>query len=369
MGYRNLPIVDAHIHVHMNSDNTVRPTLQRQEQILQDIFEKTGDEAIVLLACSYGGTSTFGKAGKIILMDTPLSFYLKEKCPRKIYNFAAISHHHLQPEKNTQQFFLEQVKFRYAAGCDGFKSLDGLLNVYKDQKCRLSDPSLDLMYAFLEENQIPLLMHVGGPMEVYEKGSIIYSDDPELARPEELYEDVTALLEKFPKLTLILAHFNFMSRNLEKAEYMLSKWENLYFDLTPNIFMYWDFNKLPDETVRGFFRRNCHKILYGTDTFIEEGIRPVPLQVELVRDYFEKEASDFLAEHQVRPLPMEDEVLRKMYRENVMRLLPAQPRPVSGAHVVEECQQLLTYETLLNKHDIQLLRQMIAYFQYKEDER
>jgi len=359
MSYLNIPIIDIHIHVHPSSPDRALPTLKAHEEVVQEIFDKTGDEAITLIATGVNGGNVKGNATHL---DTPLGYYLKHKCPQKIYFFGARSRYQAHKELNTQEFYLEQAKFRHAAGCDGFKCLDGLTKIYKRLQTKVSDPALDLYHEYLEQTGLPLLMHVGNPIEMFEKGSVLYTEEPGLPTLDELYDDVTELMTKFPKMTLILPHFFFMSRDLDKAEDLLNRWENLYFDLTPNIFMYYDFNKYPDEVVRSFFTRNCHKIIYGTDTFLETNIRPIPLQVEVVRDYFEKEHSEFLSSMNIRTLPLEPDILKKMYRDNFMKLVEPKPIPVQPAYVIKECQDLLAYESCMEPHHVTLLREISDYF-------
>ena len=54
------------------------------------------------------------------------------------------------PEKNTAELYLEQAKFRVAAGCDGFKSLDGRVCTYRNVGYKLSDSVTDLYYDYLD---------------------------------------------------------------------------------------------------------------------------------------------------------------------------------------------------------------------------
>ena len=253
---------------------------------------------------------------------------------------------------------LEQTKFRHQAGCDGFKSLAGHCKNYRTMG-RLSAPALNLHYEYLEKHRLPIMIHVGNPQE-------LFKEDGGQANPEKYPEDITKLLTKFPKLHLILPHFNFMSQNLDKAEDLLNRWENLYFDLTSNIFMYHDFNKYPDQVIRSFFERNTDKILYGTDTFLEEGNLSPPLQVQVVRDFFEKEHSDFLAAMGIHTVPLSKNVLKKIYHDNLMELLPDTPSPLKPEYVIKECEGLLAYPSYFNDNDVILLQEIIAYFKNVE---
>jgi len=368
MRYLDLPVIDGHIHVLTNDSPPTRVPFHRHEEIVTEIFQKSNYEAATLLCYGYTFEYYHEKTGSINLMDMPMGYYLKDKCKEKLYLFGSFSRNYHKPELNTQEFYLEQAKFRHAAGCDGFKSLDGILATYRTVGARISDPVTDLYYDYLEKNHIPIMIHLLGPYELLQEDCVLYPGKERVEEYREIFEEITAdveeLMTKFPKLTLIFPHFYFQSKNLDKVEEMMDKWENVYFDLTPNIFMYHDFNQYPDDVVRSFFVRRADRILYGTDTFIEENIRPVPLQVEVVRDFFEKEHSDFLAEMGIRTLPLDEETLKKIYYKNMRKLVGPEPRPVNPKMVLEECSHLMeNYRPYLLDREVEFLQNIQHYFE------
>lgn len=368
MEYKNVQVVDAHIHIHAyNMEQYGRVPFDRHEEIVNEIFDKTNYDAINLVATGFKSTYHFEKAGKVNLIDTALGYYLKEKCKQKIYLFGAFSRNYHFPEKNTKELYLEQAKFRIAAGCDGFKSLDGIFDSYREVGAKFSDSITEPYFEYLEKNNIPITIHFCGPNQVFDKNSIIYAGDEKQEEYKSIIKDVHAdveeLLKKFPKLTLICAHFYFMSDDLEKAEYMLTKYENLYFDLTPDIFMYHDFNKYPDDEIRAFLKRNQHKIIYGTDIFIEEDESEKPIHYSVIREFFEKENSPFLNDLGLKPLKMDDEFLEKIYFENFKKIAGDEPRKVNPKMAIEECDCLLTdYRQWLSDKDIEFLTNIKTYF-------
>lgn len=40
MGYKQFPVVDSHIHIHTNEDPASRVAFYRNEEIVNEIFEK-----------------------------------------------------------------------------------------------------------------------------------------------------------------------------------------------------------------------------------------------------------------------------------------------------------------------------------------
>ena len=372
MSYLDLPVIDDHIHIHTNDNDVPRvSTLKRHEEIVEEIFEKTNDEAITLLASGFASDYKYEVGGNVNLIENAIGYYLKDKIQKKIYFFGAFSRDFHKPDKNTRKMYLEQAKFRVAAGCDGFKSLDGLLTTYRNIGARFSDPVTELYFEYLEKNRVPIAIHLLQPNNIFEKDCVMYVGEDKIEETriliKDIKEDVEELLNKFPKLTLIIPHFYFLSHDLDEAERFMTKYENVYFDLTPNIFMYYDFNKYNDEELRAFFKRISHKLIYGTDTFIEEGILDIPIQVNVVRDYFEKEQSEFLSGMGIKTLPMDEDFLKKIYYENFIGIVGNEPRKVNAKMAIEECDCLLTeYRAWLSKKDIDFLIQIKNYFENGE---
>lgn len=376
MIYKDFPIIDAHIHMHTSYNFTegfaadgsnFREEVDNCEKFLDDIFKKTDYHGINLVATGFDSEYSIGKAGNVNLLDTPIGYYLKEKSKQKIYLFGALSRNYHYPEKNTAELYLEQAKFRVAAGCDGFKSLDGRVCTYENVGCKLSDPITDLYYDYLEKNNIPITMHLKGPNQIFDKDSIIYAGEEKHEEYKKIVkdidDDIAEVLRKFPKLTLICAHFNFDSDNLDKAEKMLTEYENVYFDLTPDIFMYYDFNKVPEKEMRAFFKRNQDKIIFGTDLYLQPYEEDIPVHTNVIREYFESEKSEFLDGFGIKPLPMDDEFLKKIYYENFERVAGAQPKKVDYKLAIEECNHLLSdYRSWLNDRDIDTLTKIKSFF-------
>ena len=89
----------------------------------------------------------------------------------------------------------------------------------------LDSPVYDAYYAFCEAQSFPILFHVGDPPDLWDSEKV-----PEWARRrgwfygdgtypalETLYGEVDGILDKFPTLHIILAHFYFGSYDIERA--------------------------------------------------------------------------------------------------------------------------------------------------------
>ncbi len=158
-------------------------------------------------------------------------------------------------------------------GCDGIKMLEGKPQLRQafpvpdfDLKC------WDAYWAYMEEEQIPLLMHINDPASFWDRENVPewaakmgwFYDDTYINN-EEQYRQILTVLERHPKLRVTFAHFFFMSESLDRLGDILSRYPNVMTDLTPGIEMYDAFSKTPDET-RSFFESFHDRILYGTDT-------------------------------------------------------------------------------------------------------
>jgi predicted TIM-barrel fold metal-dependent hydrolase len=81
---------------------------------------------------------------------------------------------------------------------------------------------------------------------------------------QDLYSEVERVLARHPNLQLTLAHFCFLSDDLQRAARLLAAHPGVRLDLAPHMEMYRHFSRQPD-AARDFFLRYQQRILYGTD--------------------------------------------------------------------------------------------------------
>jgi predicted TIM-barrel fold metal-dependent hydrolase len=149
-----------------------------------------------------------------------------------------------------------------ALGFDGLKLVEGKPTVRRLTGIALDSPLYDGMYSLLAESRFPLLFHVADPGTFWSEqevpasaraGGWFYGDGtyPPSTR---YYEEVFGVLEKLPRLSVIFAHFFFLSESLERAVEVMERWPGISFDLTPG----------PEEWRESFIRYR-ERILLGTD--------------------------------------------------------------------------------------------------------
>jgi len=194
----------------------------------------------------------------------------KALAPKECFAFCSLEHPKAgEPAAD----YLSQLKMWLDAGYDGLKLIETKPNCARDTGVRLDDEAFEPMFAYCEENQIPILWHNGDPADFWDEAQ----NTPELAEKgwaygdgsylplEELYAIVERVLDRHPKLNVTFAHFYFVSDDPAHAARMFSKYPNVHFDLTPGTEMYEGFTKSRN-FFRPFFVDNSHRIQYGTDT-------------------------------------------------------------------------------------------------------
>ncbi len=243
----------------MHRDPEAVPTLDR-------LMKESGINAVCLVsipACNFKNDVYF-------VNDLVLD--MKRKHPGKYYAFTGLDYREMLGGKFDSGKLLEQAKNLVIEGADGFKMLEGKPCRRKQIGLALNSQILEPFYSFIEEINIPLLLHVADPQEFWVKNKAPqlafkngwFWGDGSYASKEELYFETEDAILKHPELKFILAHFFFLSADNERARKFLNKYPNVSFDITPGIEMYHNFSKKPSEW-REFFFEFQDRILFGTD--------------------------------------------------------------------------------------------------------
>lgn len=328
--FREKPICDGHYHPHER--NSFKDTIAYYEKAL-DYFNV--DKFAVACLPSYGITNNFE------------GLYLKSVFPNAYVNVGLV---HNFDDRDTPEYYERQAEKLYEMGCDGFKMLEGKPDYHKEFGCPLDHPSLDKFYSFVEEKELPLLLHYGDPREFWDIEKIphwalergwLY--DESFTHFIEGQKEIERVLEKHPKLHLILAHFFFVSDDYEYAVNLMEKWENVCLDITPGSEMFTNFDK--DDRWRDFFIKYADRIVYGTDTYNwkpdgREYEDQYGHAVNLIRGFLERKepfTDAWTGKRFEHPFSLPDEVLDKIYYNNFVRLYGAEPRKLNKSLIKEAC--------------------------------
>lgn len=352
MKYFDLPIADSHIHLDWNMP------LSERIELLKKVIEKNNYDTVTVCPVPFvHDRITTCRDFTVNLC----AMYAKCAIPGRVYSFAGLSHH-CDELLNTKEFYLEQVEYYMQAGYDGIKMLEGRTGEHNAYGCGIDDSKYDLFYKYCEDNEIVIVSHIGGPEGAWHEGGRLYGTHPDL---NDLYKEVDNVLTKFPKLKLVLAHFYFITEHIDKAADVLDKWENVYFDLTPNQFMYLDFQKQPKEWKK-FFEKYQDRIVYGTDigsnTTDTDGTEADCL-VQMVREFFEGDKPFTVLGYDLTPIPLDESILRKFYKENMVKLYGGKvPKEPNLMLVKKEFDEVMKLRLLLNIKDIENLKLIETIF-------
>jgi len=301
----NGPIFDAHTHI--GEPNTLDKMLQIEDE--------------------------FGITAQIGIVHSKEGFqYAREKYPErfvfaKYLSLRDIAHYNVDAVIDDISRTKDEG-YSLAKSWFGPRWRDYIEEVPSD--FRIDNPKLDPVFQALEDNELPLLIHVADPDTYFE---LHYQDASKYGTKEDNLSPLEAVLERHTRVIFQIPHFG--------AQPEIHRLSNLagWFDRFPNIILdtassRWMARELSKdvEKAREFLMKYPDRILFGTDLSAIRGNM----------EYFgaRYSAQRYLWETDVRkePLPFEDadtkdsggtfingldlpiSVLRKLYWENAIRV-------------------------------------------------
>ena len=330
-GFADLKIIDGHVHFR---------GLEWTESILE-WMDQVGLASVNLV--STPSLETVNQNVELV--------YLKSQYSGRFYASGGLDY--VQAMSNREQMsdvLGGQIHTLQALGFDGLKLIEGKPTARKWLGIPLDAPAYEGMWAALEELEMPIVCHVADPEEFWDRERVpdwavtrdwFYGDGTFPAK-EALYAEVDHVLERHPALKLILAHFYFLSADLERAARFLEAHPSVCLDITPGGEMYNHFTRA-GEAARAFFVRYQDRIVYGTDVSTraiqQGGIEAAASYAYFVRTYLETVEpftpppaiphwlEDDLAA--IVPIALPREALEKIYYGNLERLYSARPAPLN----------------------------------------
>lgn len=327
--YKDIPVFDCHTHI-MHGQGGIETAM-----VIKKLFNFEWMNVLSIPVWDF--------AQNLKMM------VFKKQNPEKSYIFGGLIHSKEVVE--TGYDYRTQAKNLMALGFDGMKMLEGKPEIRKELQKPLDDPSFDEYYQFLEEEQVPLLIHVADPEEFWDREKVpewAYNNgwfwgDGTYTSKEDLYQEVDGFLTKFPKLHAIFAHFFFLSADLERTAAFLDKWENVSIDLTPGTEMFVNLSKNP-EKAREFFLKYQDRILFGTDNFDpgnEEELDNMIKTVRIMRQFLETDDIFQVWDLKFTGIKLDKEVLEKIYYKNFFHYVKTEPKKLVLEAAVEECERLI----------------------------
>jgi hypothetical protein len=251
-------------------------------------------------------------------------------------------------------------------GCDGVKMWEGKPNIRKLYGVPPFDSPIYAPYwEKLAAYKVPVLLHLNDPAELWDPQRVPawalqygwFYGDGTYVNNETQFAEIIRVLERHPDLTLIAAHFMFLSAELPRLAGYLDRFPNLYVDLAPGTEMYRSFSANPEAT-RRFFLQYQDRILFGTDYGAGAALAASRIEIDatetcnlysMVRQFLEtdgefgpprnRDGSRFYnVDFPLRGIALPSEALQKIYVANFDRIYG--PRPQAAA-IVEECTRLI----------------------------
>jgi predicted TIM-barrel fold metal-dependent hydrolase len=343
-------VFDAHIH-HLYS-----MPLSEAIQIFKEEFTCTETHGGIFLSIPHEEPKK-GCPLELDAMQNIRMLALKRAFSPNYFAFAGLEHPlGEKDEKVIANEYLRQAEEYFSAGYDGFKMLEGYPILRKLMNRPLCDKVYDKFYSFLEENDIPVIMHLGNPEEYWD-----ISKAPEYAikvgrvcdesypTKAELHAEVDGILKKHPRLRLTLAHFGFMSGDVEQARRFLNDYENTLLDTTPGGEQFLRMRECWEDTWLPFFEEQQDKILYGTDLYAfprDEQGRSKDYQnlvrCRFIREFFETDGEHiYTGNRPFKGVLLDEKIRTKIYRKNAERIYGT-PKRIDERYMQEKAEKLLT---------------------------
>jgi predicted TIM-barrel fold metal-dependent hydrolase len=302
------PIFDAHTHIGSIENTSKMISIEDEYGVTRQVGIVHDEEGFQQAKKQYPGRFVYAK-------------YL---------SLRDIAQYNVEPVLDEISKLLDQG-YSIAKSWFGPRWRDFIENVPRD--FRINHPKLDPIYEALEENDIPLIIHVSDPDTYYTSQ---YRDSEKYGLKDDHLQELEDVLSRHSKLRVQVPHLGAQPEIHRLPD--LSRWMDTY----PNVVLdtassRWMARELSKDVkkAREFMLRYSDRVLFGTDIFGGRG----------ERDYFSGRylAQRILWETGERdtPLPIPDadtvntggtfingldlplDVLRRLYWENANRIYPA----------------------------------------------
>lgn len=333
MQYRS-EIIDSHLHMHGGYGD------------LPAFYQ--GMEGLAS-AAGYSGKNVamVPQWDKEFVSQNEIGILYKTLYPGKVYAYAGFDYY--VPDGVKQTDLAVQARRYREMGFDGIKMVELKPTVQRNLGgVWLSDTRYSEMFSYLEESATPLLLHVADPETFWDRDNCPafahengwYYGDGGYPAKEALYEDTEKVLSAHPRLRVSLAHFYFLSDDVDRAERILKTYPNVRFDLTPGVEMYGNFSKTP-EAWRAFFQKYEDRILFGTDNGwgstvpMDEKIAFAAGNVATQRRFLETADVFTGYDMPLRGINLPAATLEKIYCANFRSMAGERPHPVDIEKALE----------------------------------
>ena len=261
--FYNMSKIDAHCHIFSKNPDFLNQAEQDNFKIVSIVVD--------------------AEEGLPIPEQLSLAVLQKEKFPEDlsfVTSFTMKGWENENWQKNTLSFLKESLE-KGAAGVKVWKNI-GMVEKNKDGTFIMIDNiKFDPIFTFLEENNIPLIGHIGEPKNCwlpldkmttnsdrkYYKSHPQYHMylHPEYPSYDKLISARNKMLGKHPKLKFIGAHLASVEWDLDELSLLMEQFPNLWIDTAGRINHIQYHSTKNYQKVRNFMIKYQDRILYGTD--------------------------------------------------------------------------------------------------------
>lgn len=286
------------------------------------------------------------------LNRNPLALMLKAENSDYFYVFGGIRYP--KPGDYGHCDFANEAKRLWELGVDGLK-LFAKPTVQGDFKLPLDALQFMELYGYCEQNNVPVLFHVGDPATFWHRDRVPdwalangwYYGDGDFPAYDSQYDACEHFMEAYPRLRIVFPHFFFMADDLSRLSSIMRRHPNMMLDITPGSELYFHLSETPEEG-RRFFLEFTDRIFYGTDT-MGDGVHPKEAlayrqgMMADIRRFLETE-DRFpwgSSNNMLHGLGLPQDALEKITRLNFLKLLGPSPRKLQPDAVLKACGEWL----------------------------
>jgi predicted TIM-barrel fold metal-dependent hydrolase len=270
-----------------------------------------------------------GRTGKFLEQSVTK---VKTHYPNRFIVFANIEFSGIGSESWVQET-IRKLRHDFQFGAGGLKIFEALGTRVWDvhgQRVPVDDLRLEPIWKLCEEFNVPVLIHTGAPKAFWDSldnnnerllellkypSRIRTNDNP--APWHVLMNEQHKVFARYPKVTFIAAHLDWLGGDLDALGKLLDEYPNVYTEFGAVIA---ELGRQP-RNARIFFEKYQDRILFGKDSWVTSEY-PTYFRVLETEDEYFPYHKKYHAFWSLYGLGLSDEILKKVYYKNALKIFP-----------------------------------------------
>ncbi len=305
------PVIDVHSHAYAETPAQIAEWVQNMNQV--------GIEKTIILTFEYGAK-----------FDSVYAEYAKY--PDRFEVWCGLDYHgYDQPGWGAKA--VAELERCYKVGAKGVGELGdkGKGLVYGNPPAlgmHLDDPRLDLVLEKCADLSMPVNIHVGDPIWMYQPMDSTndglmnayewrLDNQPGIIDLAGMVVILGNAVQRHPRTTFIACHFANCDYDLNRLGALLDKYPNLYADISAR---YAETAPIPRFTKK-FYEKYSDRLLYGTDMGFDVHMYQVTFRILESADEHFYETGQFGYHWALNGFGLDADILKKVYRENALKII------------------------------------------------